>query len=92
VKPAVRSATADVDAEVEQVKDEDFGNRLVNYSVDGCKRKNKKDVRTNKRALRWLTVQQLAFGFFDGKKLNRFINPDEAVASDAAIQVSILAG
>lgn len=32
-------------------------------------------------------VQQLLSDFFDGKQLNRKINPDEAVAYGAAVQV-----
>lgn len=32
-------------------------------------------------------VQQLLTSFFDGKELNRKINPDEAVAYGAAVQV-----
>ena len=37
-------------------------------------------------------VQQLLSEFFDGKELNRGINPDEAVAYGAAIQGAILSG
>ena len=34
-------------------------------------------------------VQQLLTSFFNGKELNRKINPDEAVAYGAAVQVCI---
>mmetsp|Transcript_44533 Transcript_44533/g.89956 ORF Transcript_44533/g.89956 Transcript_44533/m.89956 type:complete len:640 (-) Transcript_44533:477-2396(-) len=37
-------------------------------------------------------VQQLLSSFFDGKELNRGINPDEAVAFGAAVQAGILSG
>eukprot|EP01055_Gregarina_sp_Pseudo9_P005781 Gregarina_sp_Pseudo_9__5780@NODE_860_length_2123_cov_269_570058_g808_i0_p1_GENE_NODE_860_length_2123_cov_269_570058_g808_i0NODE_860_length_2123_cov_269_570058_g808_i0_p1_ORF_typecomplete_len658_score251_37HSP70/PF00012_20/3_2e129MreB_Mbl/PF06723_13/2_3e28MreB_Mbl/PF06723_13/1_8e03PilM_2/PF11104_8/21PilM_2/PF11104_8/6_4e06StbA/PF06406_11/2_1e06StbA/PF06406_11/1e02DDR/PF08841_10/0_00058DDR/PF08841_10/5_7Hydantoinase_A/PF01968_18/3_7Hydantoinase_A/PF01968_18/0_063PpxGppA/PF02541_16/0_017PpxGppA/PF0 len=37
-------------------------------------------------------VQQLIREFFDGKELNRGINPDEAVAYGAAVQAGILSG
>mmetsp|Transcript_41529 Transcript_41529/g.53565 ORF Transcript_41529/g.53565 Transcript_41529/m.53565 type:complete len:119 (+) Transcript_41529:704-1060(+) len=37
-------------------------------------------------------VQQLLSSFFNGKELNRSINPDEAVAFGATIQAGILSG
>lgn len=37
-------------------------------------------------------IQQLLSSFFDGKELNRGINPDEAVAFGAAVQAGILSG
>jgi len=37
-------------------------------------------------------VQQLLQDFFDGKQLNKSINPDEAVAYGAAVQAANLAG
>jgi len=37
-------------------------------------------------------VQQILKDFFNGKELNRGVNPDEAVAYGAAVQGSILAG
>ena len=37
-------------------------------------------------------VQQLLTDFFNGKELNKSINPDEAVAYGAAVQAAILSG
>ncbi len=37
-------------------------------------------------------VQQLLTDFFNGKTLNKNINPDEAVAYGAAVQAAILTG
>jgi L1 cell adhesion molecule like protein len=37
-------------------------------------------------------VQQLLSDFFNGKTLNKNINPDEAVAFGAAVQAAILKG
>ena len=37
-------------------------------------------------------VQEILTGFFNGKELNKSINPDEAVAYGAAVQAAILSG
>src|SRR5581483_7225180 len=37
-------------------------------------------------------IQSLLQDFFDGKELNKSINPDEAVAYGAAVQAAILSG
>jgi heat shock 70kDa protein 1/2/6/8 len=37
-------------------------------------------------------VQKLLSDFFNGKQLNKSINPDEAMAYGAAIQAAILSG
>ena len=152
---------------------EDFDNRMVNHFVEEFKRKHKKDISTNKRALRRLRtacerakrtlsasaqanieidslhegidfyssitrarfeelcadlfrgtlepvekaigdakidksaideivlvggstripkVQKLLQDFFNGKELNKSINPDEAVAYGAAVQAAIIRG
>ncbi|XP_053330822.1 heat shock-related 70 kDa protein 2 [Spea bombifrons] len=152
---------------------EDFDNRMVNHFVDEFKRKHKKDISGNKRALRRLRtacerakrtlssstqasieidslyegadfytsitrarfeelnadlfrgtlepvekalrdakldkaqireivlvggstriprIQKLLQDFFNGKELNKSINPDEAVAYGAAVQAAILTG
>ena len=152
---------------------EDFDNRMVNHFIEEFKRKNKKDISQNKRAVRRLRtacerakrtlssaaqtnieidslhegldfytsitrarfeemnadlfrgtldpvekslrdakmdkaqineivlvggstripkVQKLLQDFFNGKELNKSINPDEAVAYGAAVQAAILTG
>jgi len=152
---------------------EDFDNRMVNHFVQEFKRKHKKDISTNKRAIRRLRtacerakrtlsasaqasieidslfegidfytsatrarfeelnadlfrgtmepvekslrdakmdkadihelvlvggstripkIQKLLQDFFNGKELNKSINPDEAVAYGAAVQAAILCG
>merc|ERR1712193_136120 len=152
---------------------EDFDNRMVNHFIEEFKRKNKKDISQNKRAIRRLRtacerakrtlsssaqanieidslfegddfytsitrarfeelcsdlfrgtlqpvekalrdakmdkssihdivlvggstripkVQKLLSDFFNGKELNKSINPDEAVAYGAAVQAAILTG
>ena len=37
-------------------------------------------------------VQELLTNFFNGKELNKSINPDEAVAYGAAVQAAVLSG
>ena len=37
-------------------------------------------------------VQEMLSAFFDGRKLNKEINPDEAVAYGAAVQGAVLSG
>merc|ERR1719239_1166197 len=118
---------------------EDFDNRMVDHFVNEFKRKHKKDMKGNKRALRRLRtacerakrtlsasaqanieidslfegidfytsitdivlvggstripkIQKLLQDFFNGKELNKAINPDEAVAYGAAVQAAILTG
>merc|ERR1711963_1255880 len=102
---------------------------MVDHFVNEFKRKHKKDISGNKRALRRLhtacerakrtlsasaqakmdkgqihdivlvggstripKIQKLLSEFFNGKELNKSINPDEAVAYGATIQAAILTG
>ncbi|KAG0443216.1 hypothetical protein HPB47_015170 [Ixodes persulcatus] len=119
---------------------EDFDNRMVNHFVEEFKRKHKKDLTVNKRALSRLKtacemakrtlsscthastlehvekalrdakldkflvhdivlvggstripkIQKLLQDFFNGKELNKSINPEEGVAYGAAVQAAIL--
>merc|ERR1712129_45767 len=132
---------------------EDFDNRMVNHFMTEFKRKHKKDIAGNKRAVRRLRtacerakrtlsasaqarfeelnadlfrgtmepveralrdakfdksdiheivlvggstripkIQKLLQDLFNGKELNKSINPDEAVAYGAAVQAAILQG
>eukprot|EP00731_Ephydatia_muelleri_P022392 Em0014g983a len=111
---------------------EDFDNRMVNHFIQEFKKKHKKDMSGNKKAVRRLRtaylfrgtlepvekalrdakfdksqihevvlvggstripkVQKLLQDFFNGKELNKSINPDEAVAYGAAVQAAILSG
>lgn len=40
----------------------------------------------------FIQIQQLLSEYFEGKKLNKEINPDEAVAYGAAVQGALLCG
>uniref|UniRef100_A0A2K6D5W7 Heat shock protein family A (Hsp70) member 8 n=1 Tax=Macaca nemestrina TaxID=9545 RepID=A0A2K6D5W7_MACNE len=116
---------------------EDFDNRMVNHFIAEFKRKHKKDISENKRAIRCFCtacertkhtvssstqailrsilyakldksqihdivlaggstciprIQKLLQDFFNGKELNKGINPDEAVAYGIAVQAAILSG
>uniref|UniRef100_A0A2K5MC30 Heat shock protein family A (Hsp70) member 8 n=1 Tax=Cercocebus atys TaxID=9531 RepID=A0A2K5MC30_CERAT len=116
---------------------EDFDNRMVNHFIAEFKRKRKKDISENKRAIRCFCtacertkhtvssstqailrlilyakldksqihdivlaggstcipkIQKLLQDFFNGKELNKGINPDEAVAYGIAVQAAILSG
>ncbi|KAL0623563.1 Heat shock cognate 71 kDa protein [Plecturocebus cupreus] len=60
-----------------------FDNRMVNHFIAEFKHKHKKVISENKRA-------KLPQDFFNGKELNKSINPDEAVAYGTAVQSDIL--
>merc|ERR1712232_1355633 len=58
----------------------------------GLKPKQIDEVVLSGGATRIPRIQELVKKFFDGKELNRGINPDEAVAYGAAVQAGILSG
>ena len=58
---------------------EDFDNHMVDHFVIEFKRNHKKDMK----------VQKLLQDFFNGKELNKSINPNETVAYGAAKQATI---
>ncbi|KAF5467287.1 hypothetical protein F2P56_017125 [Juglans regia] len=68
------------------------------YLVENCltdakmDKENVNDVVLTGGSTRIPKVQQLLRDFFDGKELNRSINPDEAVAYGAAVQAANLTG
>ncbi|XP_036596474.1 heat shock cognate 71 kDa protein-like [Trichosurus vulpecula] len=89
---------------------EDFDKQMVNHFIAKFKKKHKKDISENKRAIRRLhttcerakcTLSSSTQGSieidalyedFNGKELNKSINPDEAVAYSGAVQSPILSG
>ena len=88
-------------AKFEQLCEELFKSTLdvVKQVIDGTKKTLNKpdfgkehidDVILVGGSTRIPKVQELLSSFFDGKKLNKSVNPDEAVAFGAAIQGSIL--
>jgi heat shock protein 1/8 len=64
-------------------------NCLIDAKMD---KKEVHDVVLTGGSSRIPKVQQLLQDFFDGKQLNKNINPDEAVASGAALQAANMAG
>ncbi|KAL0588577.1 LOW QUALITY PROTEIN: Heat shock cognate 71 kDa protein, partial [Plecturocebus cupreus] len=82
---------------------EDFDNQIVSHFIAEFKHKHKKDISEKKRAASQIhdpvlvggsthipKIQKLLQDLFNGKELNKSVNPDEAVAYGAAVQVVIL--
>ncbi|GJR05087.1 putative mediator of RNA polymerase II transcription subunit 37c [Tanacetum coccineum] len=86
---------------------QDFDNGLVKYCAEDFKKKWKKDVTGNERAMGRLKIARekakrslsipkvrcmLQDFFFNGKELCQSINPDEAVAYGAAVMAAKVSG
>ncbi|GKF86970.1 putative heat shock protein 70 family protein, partial [Tanacetum coccineum] len=87
---------------------QDFDNGLVKYCAEDFKKKWKKDVTGNERAMGRLKIAREkakrkcikkvrncladAEDFFNGKELCQSINPDEAVAYGAAVMAAKVSG
>ncbi|CAI9582867.1 unnamed protein product [Staurois parvus] len=86
---------------------EDFDNRMVNHFVDEFRRARFEELngdlfRLDKAQINEIVlvggstripkIQKMLQDFFNGKELNKSINPDEAVAYGAAVQAAILMG
>ncbi|CAL1267575.1 unnamed protein product [Larinioides sclopetarius] len=73
---------------------EDFDNRMVNHFVQEFRRARFEELNADlfrstlepvEKALRDAKIQKLLQDFFNGKELNKNINPDEAAACGAAV-------
>jgi len=89
----------DFDLKISRAKFENLCGRLFNKCMEPCKKvlqdakvaKNQvNDVVLVGGSTRIPKVQNLLQKFFNGKELNRSINPDEAVAWGAAVQAAVL--
>jgi heat shock protein 1/8 len=91
----------DFNTSVTRARFEDLCQDLFRVTLEPVK-KVLRDSRTDKAKIdevvlvggstRIPKIQQLLSQFFDGKELNRSVNPDEAVAYGAAIQAAVLTG
>ncbi|CAH1108812.1 unnamed protein product [Psylliodes chrysocephalus] len=91
----------DLYAEITRAKFEEINNDIFMRTLEPVE-KAIKDARINKKQIedvvlvggstRIPKIQTLLSNLFQGKELNKSINPDEAVAYGAAIQAAILAG
>merc|ERR1712227_778821 len=91
----------DFNAQITRARFEDLNSKAFNGTLDPVE-KALRDAKMDKSAIndvvlvggstRIPKVQKLLSDFFDGKQLEKSINPDEAVAYGAAVQGAILTG
>jgi len=89
----------DFTVSITRAKFEELNNKLFKETIDlvdkaledcGCKKSQVDEVVLVGGSTRIPKVQSLLKEYFNGKKLNKSINPDEAVAYGAAVQAAIL--
>jgi heat shock 70kDa protein 1/2/6/8 len=91
----------DFNAQITRARFEDLNAKAFNATIDpvaqvlkdaGIEKKQVEDIVLVGGSTRIPRIQKLLSDFFDGKKLEKSINPDEAVAYGAAVQAGILSG
>ena len=91
----------DFNAQITRARFEDLNAKVFNATLDpvaqvlkdsGLEKKAVEDIVLVGGSTRIPRIQKLLSDFFDGKKLEKSINPDEAVAYGAAVQAGILSG
>jgi heat shock 70kDa protein 1/2/6/8 len=91
----------DFNAQITRARFEDLNAKAFNATIDpvqqvlkdaAIEKKGVEDIVLVGGSTRIPRIQKLLSDFFDGKKLEKSINPDEAVAYGAAVQAGILSG
>ena len=91
----------DFSAQITRARFEDLNAKIFQATIDpvqqvlkdaGIEKKQVEDIVLVGGSTRIPRIQKLLSDFFDGKKLEKSINPDEAVAYGAAVQAGILSG
>ncbi|RMZ78042.1 hypothetical protein DV737_g4016, partial [Chaetothyriales sp. CBS 132003] len=91
----------DFQAHITRARFEDLNAKIFNATIDpvqqvlkdsGIEKSKVDDIVLVGGSTRIPRIQKLLSDFFDGKKLEKSINPDEAVAYGAAVQAGILSG
>ncbi|KAK5070744.1 Heat shock protein ssb1 [Lithohypha guttulata] len=91
----------DFNAQITRARFEDLNAKAFNGTIDpvaqvlkdaGIEKKAVDEIVLVGGSTRIPRIQKLLSDFFDGKKLEKSINPDEAVAYGAAVQAGILSG
>ncbi|RMD39418.1 hypothetical protein DV735_g5714, partial [Chaetothyriales sp. CBS 134920] len=91
----------DFQAQITRARFEDLNAKIFSATIDpvqqvlkdaGIEKSKVDDIVLVGGSTRIPRIQKLLSDFFDGKKLEKSINPDEAVAYGAAVQAGILSG